>query len=117
MSGNVALRFSGVISVYSMDIPYHAACGTCAQLSSYAESEITSLVPQASPSFPSFPIRTASDGKLGRSMGTSTQCEPESFSQYIFCCGGMPSVYVATKCTKLRAICDHYLTESTCSKY
>ena len=25
--------------------------------------------------------------------------------------------YVAATCTKLRAICDHYLTESTCSNY
>ena len=56
--GNVALGFS-VISVYSMAIPYcdeaHglAACGIRAQLSLYAESEITSLVSQAPSSFPS----------------------------------------------------------------
>ena len=54
-----------------MAIPYcdeaSAACGTCTQLSSYAESEITSLVPS---NFPSFAIRTASGGKLGRTLGT-----------------------------------------------
>ena len=46
------------------------AVGARTQLSSYAESEITSLVPQAPSSFPSFTIRTASDGKLGGSLET-----------------------------------------------
>ena len=50
---NVTLQFSA-ISVYLMAIPYcdkaHAGCGMCAQLSSHFESEITSLVPQASSS-------------------------------------------------------------------
>ena len=41
-----------------------------AKLSSYAESEITSLVPQAPSSLPSFAVRSASDGKLGGSLLT-----------------------------------------------
>ena len=46
------------------------ARGRCAQLSSYAKSEITSLVPQAPSSFPSCLTCSASDGKLGGSLGT-----------------------------------------------
>ena len=44
-----------------MAIPYcdeaRAASGTCEHLSLYGESEITSLVPQASSSFRSFAVR------------------------------------------------------------
>ena len=101
-----------------MDIPYYdkarAACGTCAQQSSYTESEITSLVPQSLSSFPSFAVRTASNGKLGRSLGTSTQCEPESFlpmamitamkrSPSTFFAAGACLPYVATKCTNAQS--------------
>ena len=109
-----------------MDIPYYdkarAAYGTCVQQSLYiyAEPEITSHVPQASSSFPSFAVRAASDRKLGG--GISTQCEPESFlpmamitamkrSPSTFFAAGACLPYVPTKCTKLRAVCDHYLTE------
>ena len=66
-----ALGFSAV-SVYLMAIPYcdetRAACHRCAQLSSYAEFEITSHVPQAPSSFPSFAVHTASGRKLGRGL-------------------------------------------------
>ena len=101
-----------------MDIPYYdkarAACGTCTQQSSYTESEITSLVPQALSSFPSFAVCTASDRKLGRSMGTSTQFEPESFlpmamitamkrSTSTFFAAGACLPYVATKCTNAQS--------------
>ena len=88
--GNTELGFSA-ISVYSMAIPYYnktrAACSTvfivvrnaCSKVHAYTEAEITSHVPQAPSSFPSFAVHTASDGKLGRNLGTSTQCESESF--------------------------------------
>ena len=88
--GNIALGFSA-ISVYSMAIPYYnktrAACGmgfivvrnACSKVHAYTEAEITSLIPQAPSSFPSFAVHTASDRKLGRNLGTSTQCESESF--------------------------------------
>ena len=81
--GNIALGFIA-ISVYLMAISYCdrklgrslgarllrplAACSWCAQLSLYAESEITSFVPQA-PSSLTSAIRSASDGKLGVSLG------------------------------------------------
>ena len=60
---NVALGFSA-ISVYSMPILLYrdearAAYGRCEQLSSRAESKITSLVPQAPSRFPSFAVRSA----------------------------------------------------------
>ena len=70
-----------------MPVPYYdkarAAYGGCAQQSSYAESEnaIVSF-PRLPPSFPSFAVCTAIDGKLGGSLGStsaSTQCESESF--------------------------------------
>ena len=71
--GNVVLGFS-VISVYLMAIPYcdkaRAASGKCVELSSYVASEITSLVPHAPSSFPSFAVHSVSDGKLGGSLGT-----------------------------------------------
>ena len=70
---NVALGFSA-ISVYSMT---HAFCdkarvarGRCTQLSSYMKSEITSLFPRTCPGFHRLLLRSASDGKLGGSLGT-----------------------------------------------
>ena len=74
--GNVVLGFSAT-SVYSMAIPYYnktrAACGTvfivvrnaCSKVHAYTDTEITSLVPQAPSSFPSFAVHTASNEKLG----------------------------------------------------
>ena len=47
----------------------HAACSMCVQLSSYAESEMTNLIPQAPSSFPLFAVCTASNEKLGGSLG------------------------------------------------
>ena len=63
------------------------ACGTGfivirnarSKVHAYAEAEISSLVPQAPSNFPSFAVRIAADGKLGVNLGTSTQCESESF--------------------------------------
>ena len=103
---NVALRFSG-ISVYSDEA--HAVCGRCAQLSPHVESEITSLVPQAPSSFPSFAIRSASNEKnwaenWKQHYSFSTQSESESCLPMIiakkqsltnfifFCCGCMLSI-------------------------
>ena len=78
--GNVALGFS----VISIAIPYsdepRAAHGRCAQLSSYAESEITSLVPQAPSSFPSFTVRSTMESWAGaceQDYSLGTQCESE----------------------------------------
>ena len=64
--------------------------------------------PRPRPAFPSFAVRSASEGKLGGSLGTrlfysfGTQCESKSFSSMIstkkrspskfFCCEGMPSI-------------------------
>ena len=57
-----------------MVIPYCyeacTACRMCTQLSSFAESEINGLVPQALSSFPSFAVHTVSDLKLGGYLGT-----------------------------------------------
>ena len=96
---NVALGFSAV-SVYSMTNAFcdkaRVAHGRCTQLSSYMKSEITSLFPRPHPDFHRLLLCSASDGKLGGSLGTKT----------------------ITLCTKFHAICDlHYLTESTCSNY
>ena len=96
----------------------HAASGTCAHLSSYAVSEIT---PQALSSFSLFAVRTASDEKLGGSLGTSLLIQYsmwigillaydhsyKAISEQMFAVVAcLP--YVATVCTKLCAICDHY---------
>ena len=70
---NVALGFSA-ISVYSMTNAFcdkaRVARGRCAQLSSYAKSEITSLFPRPRPGFHRLLLHSASDGKLGGSLGT-----------------------------------------------
>ena len=59
----------------------------CVQLSLYEKSEVTSLVPQASYSFPLFAVHTASDGKDGNPPSLETwpiqYCESESFMHMI----------------------------------
>ena len=117
---NVVLGYSAIF-VYLMH--GHSLLGQspccCAQLSSYAESEITNLVPQAPSSFPLFPLRAASDGKLGGSpqsrlysFSRPTQCEWESplpmitaKKQWRFLLRGHAHAYVAIMCTKLCTIC------------
>ena len=57
------------IKSYCMAISYcdeaHAAHGRWAQLSSYTESELTSLIPQAPFNFLSFAVRSANNRKVG----------------------------------------------------
>ena len=97
-----------------------------------ATSEITSLATQVPSSFPLFAVPTASNGKLGRRLGAwlfmqHSMCVnqnpawwwsqlQEAISEQIFAVGAcLP--YVTTTCTKLRAICDFYHTESMCNNY
>ena len=104
-----------------MNIPYydkaHVACGMCVQQSSYAESEITSVVPQASSSFPHY-VLPAMESWARAWEQILSACEPESFlpmatittmkrSPSTFFAAGACFLYVATKCTKLHAICNH----------
>ena len=65
--GNITLRFSAIL-VYLLAIPLRRSpcCLWHVRTArSYAESEITSLIPQVPSSFPSYVVCTASDRKLG----------------------------------------------------
>ena len=55
---------------YCDEFEARAANGRWQQLSSYTESEITSLVPRAPSRFLSFAVRSASEEKLGGSQET-----------------------------------------------
>ena len=89
------------------------------------ESAITCLVPQATSSFPSFAVRTASDGKSGGSLGTSwTTCGVLKLNQNPacvwsqvrsderFCCWSMPPRICSYCSLKWCAIC--HFTENAC---
>ena len=101
-----------------MAIPYCyeacTACRMCTQLSSFAESEINGLVPQALSSFPSFAVRTVSDlswvGTWEQDCSFSTQCHVNekpaclwaAVSEQFFSSRGTFHAYVTAMCSKLR---------------
>ena len=120
MLSNVVLGFQPFWFTRCMAIPYWDEA--CAAPHSWVHTwNLRSLTSsQALSSFPSFPLRTASDGKLDGSLWSRvysfsrhTQSESESSLPMItgirsdesFCWGGMFHAYVATMCTKLRTIC------------
>ena len=83
------------ISVYSMAISYcdeaRAVRGWCAQLSSYAESEIASLVPQVQLAIVA--VRSARDGKLhGWEPGNKTTHSVPNVNQNPACLPKYPGI-------------------------